>query len=133
MNAAARCEYHLLKIDPRPCELCGRTIDQHEMVDDGEGPEFFCYPDDDIVVQWELADSRDRWKHTGEAVPPARVRNSDILARPAKAPQYCTPQSTIDAFRLVAKGDLAHFREWLRNRPKDAPYLLSLLERQDHG
>ena len=22
--------------DPRPCELCGCTIDRHEMVDDGE-------------------------------------------------------------------------------------------------
>jgi len=41
-----------IEIDPRPCELCGRTIDQHERVDDGEGPEFFCYPADDIVTCW---------------------------------------------------------------------------------
>ncbi len=31
-----------IEIDPRPCLLCGLTIDRHDMVDDGEGPEFFC-------------------------------------------------------------------------------------------
>jgi hypothetical protein len=31
-----------LEIDPRPCELCGLTVDRHEMVDDGDGPIFFC-------------------------------------------------------------------------------------------
>ena len=36
---------HLLApiaIDPRPCEYCGLTIDRHRMVDNGDGPEFFC-------------------------------------------------------------------------------------------
>ena len=31
-----------IEIDPRPCGLCGLTINRHEMVDDGEGPDFFC-------------------------------------------------------------------------------------------
>jgi hypothetical protein len=30
------------EIDPRPCELCGLTIDRHEMIDHGEGPEHYC-------------------------------------------------------------------------------------------
>ncbi|SHH16788.1 hypothetical protein [Bradyrhizobium erythrophlei] len=134
MNIAAAhmLEPEPIEIDPRPCELCGRTIDQHECVDQGEGPEFHCFPDDDIVAQWELADPRDAWRHTGEVPPAADVRNSDISARPAKAPQYRTPQSTVDAFRLVAGRDVAHLRAWLGNRPKDAPYLLSLLEGQAH-
>lgn len=45
-----------IEIDPRPCERCGRTIDQHECIDTPEGPEFYCFPDDDIVTCWELAD-----------------------------------------------------------------------------
>jgi hypothetical protein len=135
MNVAVSIEPEPIEIDPRPCELCNRTIDQHERVDHGEGPEFFCYPDDDIVTRWELADPRDSWRHTGEAPPPASVRNSDISAKPANMPQiYRTPRSTIDAFRfLVAVGDVARLRAWLGNRPKDAPYLLSLLEGQDHA
>ena len=31
-----------IEIDPRPCEFCGLTIDQHRMIDTGEGPEFYC-------------------------------------------------------------------------------------------
>jgi hypothetical protein len=31
-----------LEIDPRPCELCGLTVDRHKMVDDGDGPLFYC-------------------------------------------------------------------------------------------
>jgi hypothetical protein len=64
-----------IEIDPRPCQLCGLTIDRHERVDGPEGPEFFC--DDletqiylaaaDLVKQWELPDPRDQWRHTGEA------------------------------------------------------------------
>ena len=69
-----------IEIDPRPCGLCGCTIDQHERVDTPEGPEFFCFPDDDIVTRWELADPRDRWKHTGEPPPKASDRST---ARPA--------------------------------------------------
>src|ERR1700730_208920 len=30
------------EIDPRPCQRCGSTIDQHRRVDTPEGPEFFC-------------------------------------------------------------------------------------------
>ena len=43
MNASpAVLEPEPLEIDPRPCGLCGLTIDRHERVDAPEGPEFFC-------------------------------------------------------------------------------------------
>jgi hypothetical protein len=118
-------EANPLQIDPRPCELCGRTIDQHQCVDHGEGPEFFCWDDDDIVTSWELADPRDAWRRTGEPPPAASVRNSDIAAKPARAPQpYHPAQSTVDAFRfLTGAGDVGKVRQWLADRPKDAPAL----------
>ena len=134
MNVAAPAEIepNLISIDPRPCGLCGRTIDQHECVDDGEGPEFFCYPDDDLVKQWELADPRDRWKHTGEPPPPASVRNSDISARPADKPQqYRTPQATVDAFFYVLKTkDAAGIAEWLAAHPQDERHLQKIWEQK---
>jgi len=46
---------------------------------------------DDFVIQVEMADPRDRWRHTGE-LPPAVVPESS----PKK--EYRTPQATIDAF-----------------------------------
>jgi hypothetical protein len=126
----AALSYEPIEVDPRPCALCGRTIDQHECFDDGEGPEFFCYPDDGLVTCWEIADPRDAWRRTGELPPPANVRNSDISARPADKPRPHRPaQSTVDAFRfLVALGDLQRLKSWLAARPKDAPFLLAMLE-----
>jgi hypothetical protein len=40
--APDRLEPGPLDLDPRPCEFCGLTIDRHDMVDHGEGPEFYC-------------------------------------------------------------------------------------------
>jgi hypothetical protein len=117
-----------IEIDPRPCELCGLTIDQHRMVDTGEGPEFFCeeMPLDyaaDIVRRWELADPRDRWRHTGEAPPKAS-------APPQPSPRpYRTPQTTIDAFwYVVSLCDPERLKAWLRDHPQDSAFLLKLLE-----
>jgi hypothetical protein len=126
MNAPAPIE-----IDPNPCELCGRTIDQHECVDHGEGLEFYCWDDDDIVKCWELADPRDAWRHTGEAPPPANVRNSDIGARPSpESRPYRTPQSTVEAFNyLCREGDTARLAEWMKRHPADTPLLLKTLNR----
>jgi hypothetical protein len=116
-----------IEIDPRPCELCGRTIDQHEMVDHGEGPEFFCYPEDDIVTSWQLADPRDAWRHTGETPPPASVRNSDITATAARPDYYKTPQSTVDAFLIVASlNDPDYLARWLDQHPRDEKFLCKL-------
>jgi hypothetical protein len=125
-----------IAIDPRPCGWCGLTIDRHRNSDSGEGPEFFCAGVDDapadIVRQWEMADPRDRWRHTGEAPPPEHVRNSDISARPADKPQsYRTAQSTIDAFgHVVRTKDADGIAEWLASHPMDEKYLQKIWERK---
>jgi hypothetical protein len=66
--ADAAREPEPIEIDPRPCQSCGGTIDQHERVDTPEGPEFFCAELDDgaadIMRRWELADPRDAWRYT---------------------------------------------------------------------
>jgi hypothetical protein len=123
MNAVSP-ELDPIEIDLRPCGLCDCTIDQHRMVDDGEGPIFYCpefdVDDDaaDIVRRLELTDPRDRWKHTGEAPP-----------KTSTAPKASPPQSTIDAFwYVVSLNDLEYLKAWLANHPADAPTLLELLE-----
>jgi hypothetical protein len=104
MNQSAADVDKIAELDPSPCDC-----------DEGEL---------DIVRRWELADPRDRWKWTGEALPPEIVRNL------ANAPQpYCTPQSTIDAFwYVVGLRDQERFKAWLADHPYDAPFLLKLLE-----
>jgi hypothetical protein len=128
--AADLLEPNPIEIDPRPCDLCGRTIDQHERLATPEGPEFFCFPDDDIVTCWELADPRDAWRHTGEPPPPASVRNSDIDAKPAStAKPYRTPAATQQAFWYVVRlADPGRLAVWLDDHPKDESFLLNLLE-----
>jgi hypothetical protein len=124
-----------IEIDPRPCVRCGRTIDRHEMFDNGNGPVWFCVDDgdadfqravDDIVRRLELGDPRDAWRHTGELPPPAEVRNSH--QKPQLQP-YRTPQSVVDAFwYVVGLNDADRLKAWLAKHPKDAPTLLELLE-----
>jgi hypothetical protein len=120
-----------IEIDPRPC-MCGYTIDQHFRIDTPEGPEFYCAGDDaaDVVRQWEMADPRDRWRHTGEPPPPECVRNSDISPRSADRPlSYRTPQATRDAFwYVVGLADPEKFKTWIGDHPRDARFLIKLLE-----
>jgi hypothetical protein len=138
-----------IEVDPRPCQLCGLTIDRHEIVDDGEGPEHYCPEPDEltldelerraelvrqievsaIVRSMELNDERDCWRHTGEP-PPDAFRNGDFPGTPAPIRQhYRTPQSTIDAFWfVVGLCNPERLKSWLGDRPKDAPFLLKLLE-----
>ena len=94
------------------------------MVDDGEGPEFYCSDEGaDLVRQWELGDQRDRWKHTGEAPPKPAAE-----ARPSPRP-YSTPQSTIDAFWSVTRNnDAENLSRWLLRHPMDARTLHKLWE-----
>jgi hypothetical protein len=118
-----------IAIDPRPC-VCGYTIDQHLRVDTPEGPEFYCRDieadefggADDLVRQWELADPRDRWKHTGEP-PPPEIGIPVSTTRPS----YRTPQSTIDAFWYVVRlEDADHLKRWLAQHPRDVVTLQKL-------
>jgi hypothetical protein len=76
-----------------------------------------------LVRQWEMADPRDAWRHTGE---PRPEPDGNQLV-PERI--YRTPQSTIDAFRyVVALDDLERLKTWLADHPLDAPFLLALLE-----
>jgi hypothetical protein len=135
MNAPlAPIDLNLLEIDPRPCELCGLTIDRHEMVDHGEGPLFFCadiLPDEmtldelerraELIRQEEVAAIFARLEAMDDPSKRLPPRSEPELYRPAK--------STVDAFRLVAAtGDVARLKAWFADRPKDAPLLLALLE-----
>jgi len=126
MNAISpgQIEPEPIEIDPRPCDWCGCTIDQHRMVDTGEGPEFFCDVDDDvadIVRRLELADPRDRWKHTGEAPPKTST------APKASPRTHSTPESVVNAFKFVAGlGDADRLARWLADHPADAPELFKI-------
>jgi len=136
----------LLEIDPRECDLCGLSMVHHRMIDHGEGPEFFCLESAETVGRWaarkyastngkpfalgfnaglEFA-IRDlvRQEAAGMIEAPPIVPDRD-------PPRYRTPQATIDAFKyVVATGDLPRLRDWLASRPKDAAFLLALLESQ---
>jgi hypothetical protein len=123
-----------INLDPRPCELCGLTIDRHEMVDHGEGPEFFCAdlsPDEMTLPELERRAELRRQEEVA-----AILARMDALAGPVDlAPVVREPEpyrpaaSTVDAFRFVAAtGDVARLKTWLADRPKDAPLLLALLE-----
>ncbi|QWG16127.1 AAA family ATPase [Bradyrhizobium sediminis] len=57
-----------IDIDPRPCNVCGQTIDRHIRIDTPEGPEFECDPAELEIqaaatatrLRMELSDPRDR-------------------------------------------------------------------------
>jgi hypothetical protein len=127
-----------LELDPRPCGLCGLTVDRHDMVDHGEGPEFYCadVSPDEMTLE-ELARRAELRRQEDVAAILSRWEAMDQPARPpARAEQesYHPAQSTVDAFRyLTAAGDIGRIREWLADRPKDAPHLLALLEGQNHA
>src|SRR5205823_693992 len=120
-----------IEIDPRPCELCGCTIDRHEMVDDGAAPIFYC-PDvspDEMTLE-EL-------ERRAELI--RRIEVAEIMARmeatagpfkvpaPAEPRRYSTPQSTIDAFLFVARNhDADYVARWLENHPRDVATLTEL-------
>lgn len=124
-----------VEIDPRDCELCGRTIDQHECIDRGEGPEFFCHdlPLDELTLP-ELERRAELIRQIDVAEIFARLEAMDDPSKrsqpvPAKPPPYRPAQSTIDAFWYVVRlDDVGRLKAWLADHPKDAPLLLAMLE-----
>jgi hypothetical protein len=123
-----------IAIDPRPCELCGLTINQHELIDDGDGPIFYCSdlsPDEMDLDELERRAELRRQEEVAAIL--ARWDAMDAIDPPAKAPPlrkpepYRTPQSTIDAFwYVVGLNDPDRLKAWLLNHPKDAPHLHKL-------
>jgi hypothetical protein len=72
-----------------------------------------------IVRQWEIADARDRWQHTGE-LPPAPKAAPTAAARPIRL-----PSSTVEAFKHVVNlGAPETLSKWLRDHFDVAPALL---------
>ncbi len=85
------------------------------------GPEIELPPDyaASIARQWELADPRDRWRHTGELPPAPEVIPTTTLRSTR------VPSSTVDAFKYVASlGDPEHLAHWLRDHSDVAAALL---------
>jgi hypothetical protein len=136
MNIACHIEREPepIELDSRPCELCGLTIDRHDMVDDGEGPLFYCpdlSPDEMTLVELERRAELCRQEEVAAIF--ARLEAMDDPSKrlpPPREPEpYCPAQSTVAAFRIVvAGGDVGRLKAWLADRPKDAPSLLALLE-----
>lgn len=123
-----------LAVDPRPCGECGLTIDRHDMVDDGDGPLFYCIdisPDEMTLDELERRAELIRQEEVAAIFARLEAMDDPSKRLPARSePETYRPaQSTVDAFRLVAAtGDVARLKAWLADRPKDAPLLLALLE-----
>jgi hypothetical protein len=123
-----------IEIDPRPCRICGLKLDRHEMIDDGEGPLFFCAdlsPDEMTLAELERRAELRRQEDI--AVILARLEAADDPSkRPPLAPRaepFRPAQSTVDAFwYVVGLNDPDRLKAWMREHPKDAPTLLKLLE-----
>jgi hypothetical protein len=134
MNAPlAPIDLNLLEIEPRPCDRCGLTIDRHEMVDHGEGPEFFCadiLPDEMTLAELERRAELIRQEEIAAIIARWEAMDAPADIPPADARQfYRTPQSTIDAFwHVVGLSEPERLTAWLDDHPKDAPFLLKLLE-----
>jgi hypothetical protein len=131
MNAITP-EIDPIEIDPRPCELCGCTIDRHERIDGEEGPLFFCLPPDEMDLD-ELERRAELIRQVEVAAIFARLEAMDDASKrlpPPREPEpYRTPEATVNAFWFVASlRDPERLRAWLLARPKDAPTLLKLLE-----
>jgi hypothetical protein len=132
MNAAEPLmrEPEPIEIDPRPeeqfCALSDDNDDARKILSPEEIAEeierVIYLRASDLVEKWERADPRDCWRHTGEQ-PPREVGN------PTTVQPYRTPQATIDAFwYIVGLCNPVQLTAWLEDHPKDAPFLLKLLE-----
>ena len=126
-------EPDLLAIDSRACGLCGLTIDRHEMVDHGEGPEHYCpdlLPDEMTLDELERRAELRRQEEVAEIL--ARMDAMDCPAEipPPREPEpYRPAASTAAAFWfLVSLDEPERLEAWLLDHPKDAPTLLKLLE-----
>jgi hypothetical protein len=123
-----------LEIDFRPCTWCGLTIDRHRMVDNGDGPEFFCFelsPDEMTLPELERRAELRRQEEVAAIF--ARLEAMDDPSKRqmprTELEPYRPAQSTIDAFWYVVRlDDVGRLKVWLADRPKDAPLLLALLE-----
>jgi hypothetical protein len=124
-----------IAIDPRSCEHCGLTIDRHRMVDDGDGPIFYCLDvsSNELTLE-ELERRAELIRQIEVAEIFARLEAMDDPSRRPPPPRskpkpYRTPQSTIDAFwYVVREGNTEKLEDWLAAHPRDAGYLVKRLQ-----
>jgi hypothetical protein len=132
--APGRPDPTLLEIEPRPCELCGLKIDRHRMIDDGDGPIFYCAdvsPDDMTLPELERRAELRRREDVAAII--ARLEAMDDPSQ-RQAPQgarkprlYRPAASTIDAFKyVVGLNDADYLARWLADHPADAPELFKI-------
>ena len=129
----AQLEPDPLEIEPRLCEWCGCAIDQHRMVDTGEGPIFYCpdlSPDEMTLPELERRAELIRQIEVAEIMARMEATDGPFKAPPPAEPRpYRTPQATIDAFWYVVRlADPERLAAWLDDHPKDEFFLLNLLE-----
>lgn len=122
-----------IEVDPRPCVLCGLTIDRHERVDTPEGPEFFCLdlsPDEMTLCELERRAELRRQEEVAAILARMDAMRGPTIPPPPREPEpYRPAASTVDAFwYVVGLRDPERFKAWLADRPQDAPFLLQLLE-----
>src|ERR1700686_4227367 len=98
-----------INLDPRPCEFCGLTIDRHEIVDHGEGPEFFCADlSPDEMTLPELERRAELRRQEEEAAIAKTIFVSADRSEPPPAPPpapYRPAAATVDAFWYVVRLD----------------------------
>jgi hypothetical protein len=109
-----------IEIDQRPCELCGLKIDRHDMVDDGEGPEFFCAdlsPDEMTLLELERRAELRRQEDIAEIL--AAMPDCPPIVPRSEPEPYCPAASTVAAFRLLIKTGDAARAPGLAHRPAE--------------
>jgi hypothetical protein len=106
------------------------------MVDDGDGPLFFCadISPDEMTLD-ELERRAELIQQEEVAAIFARLEAMDDPSKrlpPPRGPEpYRTPQSVVDAFFYVLKTkDAAGIAEWLAAHPQDERYLQKILEQK---
>jgi hypothetical protein len=128
-GAVARILSASIVPDPEPAPIL--IIDRHEMVDQGEGPEFFCpdLPPDEMTLI-ELERRAELRLQEGVAEILAWMNAGPAAIPPRHEPEpYGPAASTASAFwYLVSLKDPDKLAAWLRDRERDAPLLLKLLE-----
>jgi hypothetical protein len=128
-----------IELDPRPCELCGLTIDRHDMVDHGEGPEFYCAdvsPDDMTLPELERRAELRRQEEAAAIFARLEAMDDPSKRLPLRTePEpYRPAQSTIDAFWYVASlDDPDYLTRWLAQHPRDVAALQKLWEAKHAG
>jgi len=88
-----------------------------------------------LAERWGLVDVHGQDAIQAEMASALTVLSDEIPLAPLPEPPkriYRTPKSVIDAFEWVAcNKDAKYLARWLKQHPRDAPYLLKIWERKN--